>query len=331
MTSPGEACPVCHVPDPDHDWDAHEAQVVAFDPGDVIPPGAFGAAPMLARSSSRGDARVRWLAVHSTEGIMRAVDLRDWASWPGSSHASADASGALLEPGDGFVPYERAAWTLRDGNPVSENLELCGFARWTRGEWLARPALLEACAVWLAKRCRARDIPPRKLTVAQVRAGWAGIIDHDDYTDATGDGTHWDIGEAFPWDLVLARVAEILDPPPAPTPGGFMSDLTDAEQHEALALLRDLHYGLRRPVVNGVTLSAAMRDVQNRVGKLDEQHPDAAPVTAPADSPPVTELDSATVVPWTDEAVALLGETLAHELTPEQQRALVEALARRAS
>jgi hypothetical protein len=324
VTEPGQACPVCGLPDPSHDWDAHEARRVAFDPADLVPEGALTASSMLARSSSRGGAEVRWLAVHSTEGIMRAADLRAWASWPGSSHASADADGVLLEPDDGFVPYERAAWTLRDGNPVSENLELCAFASWSRASWLARPLLLERCAEWLAKRCRARGIPPRKLTVAQVAAGWAGIIDHDDYTDATGDGSHWDVGDSFPWDHVLARVGEILHP--TPTPGGFMADLTDDEQHEALALLRDLHYGLRRPVVNGVTLSAAMRDVQTRVVRLDDEA--GPPLTAPAE-PALGSLEGVPdPVPWTDEGVALLGDTLARELTAEQQRELVEHLAR---
>lgn len=217
MTEPGQPCSVCGRPDPEHDWDVHEAQEADYQPA---PEGARQAANMLARSSSRGGATVRWLAVHSTEGIMRAHDLRDWAAWPGSSHASADASGVLLTPADGFVPYERAAWTLRNGNPVSENIELCALARWSRGEWLARPALLEACARWLAGRSKARGIPLRKLTVAQVRTGQAGVIDHDDYTDATGDGGHWDVGEQFPWDVVMARAIALATPPQPVQPSG---------------------------------------------------------------------------------------------------------------
>jgi hypothetical protein len=325
MTEPGQACPVCGLPDPEHDWDEHDrqAQGVEWNPDEAAPEGARTAVNMLTRSSSRGGRRVRWLAVHSTEGIMRARDLRDWASWPGSSHASADADGVLLEPDDGFVPYERAAWTLRNGNPVSENIELCAFARWTRAQWLDRPALLEQCARWLAKRSRATGVPLVKLTVAQVRVGAAGVIDHDDYTDATGDGTHWDVGESFPWDLVIPRARAILNPPAPPTPEGFLMALTDKQQERALELLEDLHYGLRRPVVNGVTLSAAMRDVQNRVARMDDETPGTAPLTAPADPGDAGEV----LVPWTDEAVALLGETLARELTVEQQRALVDAIA----
>jgi hypothetical protein len=170
-------------------------------------------------SSSRNGATVRCLAIHTTEGIMRAADLRDWTSWAGSSHASCDETGALLDgAADGFVDYARAAWTIRNGNPWTDNLEICGWARWTRSDWLARPKLLEAVAVWLARRSTARGIPLQHLTVDKLRAGHRGCIDHDDYSDATGDGTHWDVGESFPWDVVLPRAVVLAggSPPPAP-------------------------------------------------------------------------------------------------------------------
>jgi hypothetical protein len=277
---------------------------------------------MLQRSSSRGGARVRWLAVHSTEGIMRAADLRAWAAWPGSSHASADQYGHLLTPDDGFVPYDRAAWTLRNGNPVSENIELCAFAGWTRLEWAARPVLLELCAQWLADRYRAHGgrIPLRKLTVEQVRAGWSGVIDHDDYTDATGDGTHWDVGEAFPWDVVIPRARQLagLD-----DSEGFMAGLSEDQQRDVLRLLqettilaRDLHYGLRRPVVNGRTLTSAVRELHAAVD-VDPDAPTPATAAAGADEP---------VAPWSDEQVDMLAEQLEAELSPEQVQHLLTRL-----
>lgn len=209
---PGQLCPVCGVPDPDHDWDVHDAQ-----PATAGLYGAGALPDMLRRSSTRGGQTVRVLAVHSTEGIMRAADLRAWAGWTGSSHAAADAAGALLTPAHGFVPYHLASWTLRSGNPWSENIELCALARYTRAEWLARPQLLEACAQWLADRAVARGIPLQKLTTAQYRAGMWGVIDHDDHTDAYADGTHWDVGESFPWDVVIPR-ARALAAGPVPTP-----------------------------------------------------------------------------------------------------------------
>jgi hypothetical protein len=163
------------------------------------------------QSESRNGARVRVLAVHTTEGMMRAKDLRDWAGWSGSSHASADETGVLMTPADGFVPYDRASWTLRSGNHWSENIELCAWARYTRAEWLARPKLLEACAQWLADRSKARGIPLVKLTPAQYRAGQSGVIGHVDHTIGYSDGSHTDPGPNFPYDVVLARAQAIAN------------------------------------------------------------------------------------------------------------------------
>ena len=211
----GQPCPVCRLPDPAHDWDAHEGSPPPHGAAIIVqegtPAGVLTAAlpNMLLRSSTRGRYGVRVLALHTTEGILRAQDLRAWASWTGSSHASADDTGALLTPANGFVPYHLAAWTLRSGNPWSENIELCGFASWTRPEWLSRRALLEAAAQWLADRSVARGIPLVKITAQQYRAGASGVIDHDDHTDGYNDGTHWDVGENFPWDVVIPRARAI--------------------------------------------------------------------------------------------------------------------------
>lgn len=161
------------------------------------------------QSSSRNGHRVRVLAVHTTEGIMRAADLRAWTGWAGSSHASADETGVLLAgSGDGFVDYGRASWTLRSGNPWSENIELCGFAGWTTAEWMSRPKLLDACAKWLADRSKARDIPLVKITATEYRAGQSGVIGHHDHTVGYNDGTHWDPGPRFPWEVVLREARD---------------------------------------------------------------------------------------------------------------------------
>ena len=191
-------------------------------------------------SSSRNGARVLWVVLHTTEGILTVAGLRAWTAWPGSSHASADAAGVLADGApDGFVDYSRAAWTLRNGNPYSDNCELCGFAGWTRAQWLERPLLLRRAAEWLARRCRARGIGrPVRLTLAQIRGRTAlGVIDHGDYTDATGDGSHWDVGDGFPWDVVLADAARIMagqDPAPAPEDTEdepMLAYVTDAPNH----------------------------------------------------------------------------------------------------
>lgn len=216
---------------------------------------------MLARSSSRNGVRVRVLAVHTTEGIMRAADLRAWSSWPGSSHAAADETGALLTPADGFVPYSRASWTLRSGNAWSENIELCAYAKWKRDDWLARPKLLDACARWLGERSTATGIPLVKLTPEQYRAGQSGVIGHIDHTVGYADGTHWDPGPGFPWDVVLDKARAYASPEE--------DDMTP-EQH---ATLDKIAWLVEQMKPQTDRLPAMQADVdQIQWGVLDETH-----------------------------------------------------------
>jgi hypothetical protein len=161
-------------------------------------------------SSSRGGAKVRLIAIHTAEGARKASDLEAYFNRSGvnaSSHAIVDANNTLQ-----ILSYDRASWTLRSGNPISDNLEICAFAKWTRAQWMstgtvdgcANPkAMLARTAKWIRSRCLARDIPIRRLTHAQIRAGAAGVIAHDDWTKAMQDGSHWDPGPNFPWDYVL--------------------------------------------------------------------------------------------------------------------------------
>lgn len=170
------------------------------------------------KSSSRNGAKVRLIALHTTEGIMKNTDLLAFFNRPtaqGSSHASADRTGLLEE---GFVPYDRAAWTLRSGNPISENLEQCGFASWSRERWLTTElGTIQAAALWIAKRCLANNIPIRYLTHDQLRAGQAGVIQHNDWTVAMKDGTHWDCGPNYPIDVVIAIAQNIAGTESLPT------------------------------------------------------------------------------------------------------------------
>jgi len=161
----------------------------------------------MAPSSSRNGARVLWITIHTAEGIRKAVDLKAFfdRATDRSAHAVADDQ-TLIE---NCVPYDRAAWTLRNGNTRSDNLELCGFAAWSRDEWLTNhKGMLNFAANWARSRCLARGIPIVKLAPTDVAAGKSGVIGHVDYTLGTHDGTHTDPGPGFPWDYVIARAGQ---------------------------------------------------------------------------------------------------------------------------
>ena len=194
------------------------------------------------RSESRNGAVVRLLAVHSTEGNGTAQDLRDAAWWTGSSHAINDETGTLLTPAEGCVPYERAAWTLRSGNHISDNIEQVGWAHWTRAEWLARPLLLDGTARWLADRSKARGIPLVKLSPADVAAGKSGVIGHVDWTYGMKDGTHTDPGPNYPWDVVLPKAIAYRN---GTSSGGLVMDADVAKEFAELRRLAALEVGVQ--------------------------------------------------------------------------------------
>lgn len=154
--------------------------------------------------SGRGGARVRLVVIHTAEGATTTGALGRYFARKdvgASSHVGIDDHGV-----EQYVPYDRAAWTLRSGNPISDNAELCAFARWSREEWLRHRPMLEKAAAWTRERCQARGIPMVKLSPAQVRAGQAGVIGHHDWTVGMKDGTHTDPGSSFPWDLFMELV-----------------------------------------------------------------------------------------------------------------------------
>lgn len=168
--------------------------------------------------SSRGGATVIWVVIHTAEGARTVESLGAYfakTTTQASSHVGIDDN--RIEQ---YVDYSQAAWTLRNGNSRSDNAELCGFAAWSRDQWLNEHRhMLELAAQWIRERCQARGIPIRHLTPAQVAAGESGVIGHYDYTLGARDGSHTDPGPGFPWDTVLG-MAVTGGPTPAPQPAG---------------------------------------------------------------------------------------------------------------
>lgn len=150
---------------------------------------------------------VNLLVIHSAEGARTVADLGAWfaRTTSGSSHAGVDSAGNYGQ----YVNYGDTAWTNPPLNQESDTLETCAFARWSRKQWLANPKMLEATAHWIAWRATQRRIPLRVLTTAQVKAGYAGVCDHDAVSKAFRASDHWDVGANFPWDVVMKRAKEI--------------------------------------------------------------------------------------------------------------------------
>ena len=172
--------------------------------------------------SSRQGKTIRLIVVHTAEGSTNTTSLGNYfakSASQASSHVGIDD--AAIEQ---YVSYDQAAWTLRSGNAISDNAELCAFAAMKRDQWLSpdtvtfyHPALkrnvtvnhprqiLDLTAKWIAERAATRQIPINKLTASQVAAGHAGVIGHWDWTMGMKDGSHTDPGTEFPWDYVIDK------------------------------------------------------------------------------------------------------------------------------
>jgi len=282
-------------------------------------------------SSPRTSAPVRLIVLHTAEGARDRISLGRYFQGPvdASSHVGIDAGGI-----EQYVNYDRYAWTLLNGNPISDNAELCAFARWTRAQWMstspvdgcANPkGILDNAAKWVAERCKARGIPIRKLTPAQVDQGMSGVIGHADWTYSNvGQGDHTDPGANFPWDYVIARAAGTQEG----------EEEMSAEAERQVGIVHDfLAVSAKAP--NGETLHDAVW--KNRA--LEEQHSAAilAAIAAVAQNSGITPESMRQVV---DNAVRAANQAhleaittvVRHELgedNDEQASAIVNELTRR--
>lgn len=174
---------------------------------------------MALKSSSRNGAVITKIVAHTAQGARTKESLYRYFDQPdvmASSHVGIDAGGVAT-----WIDRSRAAWTLRNGNPYSVNAEICGFAEWTRAQWLSTGTvdgcvnprrMIRNLAAWIVREARALGIPLVRLTVADWRAGRRGYADHYTYTKATLDGSHWDVGDGFPWDVLAADIRAITTP-----------------------------------------------------------------------------------------------------------------------
>lgn len=104
-------------------------------------------------------------------------------------------------------------------NPHSLGIEICadggshasfripGHA-YTREQWLdprVWPAV-EKAAILCRRLCDKYNVPKRKLSAADLKAGRRGVCGHVDVTDAWHQSDHDDPGPWFPWDKFMAVV-----------------------------------------------------------------------------------------------------------------------------
>ncbi|GAA3027160.1 peptidoglycan-binding domain-containing protein [Streptosporangium longisporum] len=165
-----------------------------------------------ARHYHRGrTGKIRVVVVHDMEWSETTTTAEDCARMfatmarPASAHVCVDSNSAVR-----CVADSDTAWAAPGCNHDGLQLEMAGFARQTREQWLDTysRAMLKQAARVVAAWCKQYDIPIKHLTVAELKAGKKGLVGHVDVSKAYRRTDHHDPGPSFPWDHFLDLVRE---------------------------------------------------------------------------------------------------------------------------
>lgn len=167
--------------------------------------------------SSRGGSGVRLIVLHTAEGARTIESLGNFFANTAnqvSSHTGADNKTNTIGE---YVTRGNKAWTAANYNPVAVQLELCGFAAWSRDTWMNQNHnMLVNCGQWIREESQKLGIPITKLNDSQAQGNGRGVTQHINL--GAGGGGHVDCGSGFPMDYVLdlARGAAVTTPDTTP-------------------------------------------------------------------------------------------------------------------
>jgi N-acetyl-anhydromuramyl-L-alanine amidase AmpD len=154
--------------------------------------------------------KVRVLVIHTAEtpeNSKMAESIQSYCqrrSDTVSCHEAVDNDSVVC----GVRPFD-TAWTTGSINNFSYSYELSGRASQTKEQWADEfsTAMIAIVAKRVAKAALCWNIPIRKLTPAELKAGASGICGHVDQTVAYEvKGGHTDPGPNFPWEKFLNQV-----------------------------------------------------------------------------------------------------------------------------
>ena len=154
-------------------------------------------------SGPRRASQIKHVVIHSTEGgTARSVAAFFATTAQASTQLVVDDLECYRCVPDLVIP-----WGARGANTSGLHIETCGFARWSRGQWLLRIKTLERSAYKAAVWSYSFGIPARRLTNEQLAAGrLKGFVSHAQCFQVFGGSVRTDPGHLYPWDLYLDLV-----------------------------------------------------------------------------------------------------------------------------
>jgi len=184
------------------------------------------------------------LVLHTTEGWGDSPNgMYDCIKYfQGNVGASSQVAIDAFHPGHICEGVSRAngAWTQCDQNYRAISAEQCGYAAWSREEWLGpRESLLRNAAAWLAEEHLATGIPLVELSESNSRTG-RGVTFH--MRLGSGGCGHGDPGNNYPLREVLQWAIEIA--------GGGAPSVPATPPEEDEDEMPYLHVPRRKPIPN---------------------------------------------------------------------------------
>ena len=152
----------------------------------------------------------RIVANLGTPGLRKVPDSNPVRFYGSCYHAFPDYRNA------GYVQVLEADCGPFSAPPLNKDFwHICipGFARQTRAEWSdsVSTAQIQGVAKFIADKAGIDHFLLWHDTPNALKTGGTGLFGHRDVTTAYGPiGGHTDPGPAFPWDVLLGRVADLV-------------------------------------------------------------------------------------------------------------------------
>jgi N-acetylmuramoyl-L-alanine amidase len=156
------------------------------------------------QSGKRSLSRIGLIVIHCTE----SHSARSSAQWFENTRAQGSAH-LVLDEFECFRTLDSAVipWGAKGANTRGFHIEIAGWAKWSREDWMKHSQALRRAAYKAAVHAVKFGIPIRLLTAEQLKAGHKGFATHALCTKAFG-GTHSDPGKHCPTEQLIAWTKE---------------------------------------------------------------------------------------------------------------------------
>lgn len=268
---------------------------------------------------STRDRRLRLIVMHTMESPEAGDTAESVAAWfagptspVASAHACIDNDSIVL-----CLPPSATAFAAPGCNADGYQIELAGRAGQGAAGWADAysQAELRLAAAHARSIAQSAGIPLVHLTDAQLAAGAAGFVGHDQVSRVYNRSDHTDPGPTFPWDQYMSLVRQ--DDTPTPT-----TTLTE----DTMRLVRSKQSGTCYTVtptdVTGFGSTALLSNLQAVYGSLvDLDNADIGRLSADAAARRAREAAAVAAASGTIDA-----DQLAASITPALTGPLVAAL-----